>query len=147
MVAGVPSDDNFCCNGLISADRTPHPGLSEMSKVYQSIQVKAVDLEKGQIEIKNGYFFTNINDFVQGTWTISADDKVIQSGTIDGLDIAPEQTKQITIPFKSFTPEPGVEYFLNLGFKLKDEQSWAPKGFRDCMGTVQVAFRESSCKS
>lgn len=143
---GVPSDDNFCCNGLISADRTPHPGLSEMSKVYQSVQIKAVDLAKAQIEIKNGYFFTNLNDFVQGTWTISADDKVIQSGTIDGLDIAPEQTKQITIPFKSFTPEPGVEYFLNLGFKLKDEQSWASKGFEIAWEQFKLPFEKAAEK-
>ena len=143
---GVPSDDNFCCNGLISADRTPHPGLAEMSKVYQSIQVKVVDLEKGQIEIKNGYFFTNLNDFVQGTWTISADDKVIQSGNIDSLDIAPEQTKQITIPFTSFTPEPGVEYFLNLSFKLKDEQSWAPKGFEIAWEQFKLPFENPAEK-
>ena len=25
--AGTPSDDNFCCNGLVTPDRQPHPGL------------------------------------------------------------------------------------------------------------------------
>ncbi len=24
---GTPSDGNFCINGLVSPDRTPHPGL------------------------------------------------------------------------------------------------------------------------
>jgi len=126
--AGTPSDDNFCCNGLVSADRTPHPGLAEMKKVYQSIHIKAVDLAKGQIEIKNGYFFTNLSDIVEGKWTISADDKVIQSGTIDNLDIKPEQSKQIILPLKPVTPEPAVEYFLDLSFVLKDNQSWASAG-------------------
>jgi beta-galactosidase len=140
---GTPSDDNFCCNGLVSADRTPHPGLAEMKKVYQSIQVKAVDLEKGQLEIKNGYFFTNINDLVDGTWTISADDKVIQSGTIDNLNIEPEQVKQITIPFKPVTAEPGVEYFLDLSFKLKNEQSWAPKGHELAWEQFKMPFEKA----
>ncbi|MDR2117761.1 MAG: hypothetical protein LBP87_15400, partial [Planctomycetaceae bacterium] len=27
---GVPSDQNFCCNGLVSPDRKPHPGLNEV---------------------------------------------------------------------------------------------------------------------
>jgi beta-galactosidase len=141
--AGTPSDDNFNCNGLVSADRTPHPGLSEMKKVYQSVQVKAVDLEKGQLEIKNGYFFTNINELVEGSWTISADDKVVQSGTIDNLDIAPEQTKQITIPFKSITPEAGVEYFLDVSFKLKQEQSWSSKGHELAWDQFKLPFEKT----
>ena len=26
----MPSDDNFCCNGLVTPDREPHPGLFEV---------------------------------------------------------------------------------------------------------------------
>ncbi len=126
---GTPSDQNFCCNGLVSADRTPHPGLSEVKKVYQNIQVKEIDLSKNQIEIKNGYNFTTLSDLVKGTWTISADDKVIQSGTLDDLDIAPGESKEITLTFKQIIQEPGVEYFLDLSFVMKDEQSWAPAGY------------------
>jgi len=125
---GTPSDQNFCCNGLVSADRTPHPGLAEIKKIYQNIQVSAVDLAKGQIKIKNGYFFTTLSDLVKGTWTVSADDKVIDSGTLDSLDIGPGDSNEATIPFKSIEPEPGVEYFLDLSFVLKDKQSWAPAG-------------------
>jgi len=123
---GTPSDQNFCCNGLVSADRTLHPGLAEMKKVYQNIHITAIDLAKGQVQIKNGYFFTKLSDLVKGTWTVSADDKVIDSGTLDSLDIEPGDSREITIPFKSISPEPGVEYFLDLSFVLKDRQPWAP---------------------
>jgi beta-galactosidase len=142
--AGTPSDDNFCCNGLISADRTPHPGLAEMKKVYQSIHIKAVDLEKGQIEIKNGYFFTNLRDIVEGKWTLSADDKVIQSGTINNLDIRPGQSKQITLSLKPVTPEPAVEYFLDLSFALKEEQLWAQAGHELAWEQYKMPLEETS---
>src|SRR6185436_5090266 len=33
----VPSDDNFCCNGLVTPDREPHPGLLEVAHVYQNV--------------------------------------------------------------------------------------------------------------
>jgi beta-galactosidase len=133
---GTPSDNNFCCNGLVSADRTPHPGLAEMKKIYQNIQVTEFEPAKGQIEIKNGYLFTTLSDLVTGTWTIRADDKAIQSGTIEDLDIGPGQSKKIALGFKPISPEPGVEYFLDLSFVLKDKQgprfagaeSWAPAG-------------------
>jgi beta-galactosidase len=125
---GTPSDQNFCCNGLVAGDRTPHPGLFEAKKVYQNVQISAVDLAKGLVAIKNGYFFTNLNDLVKGTWSIRIDDKVVQTGSIDDLNIQPEQSKQVTIAFKPLSPEPGAECFLDLSFTLKDKQSWAPAG-------------------
>ena len=42
----VPSDDNFCMNGLVSADRIPHPSLLEVKKVYQYVGFEAVDLSR-----------------------------------------------------------------------------------------------------
>ncbi len=126
--AGIPTDQNFCCNGLVSGDRTPHPGLSEVKKVYQNVHVKTVDLAKGQLEIKNGYFFTTLSNLVKGTWTICADGKVIQGGTINDLGIKPGEFKQITLEIKPITPEPGAEYFLDLSFVLKEKQPWAPAG-------------------
>ncbi|MBN1361702.1 MAG: DUF4981 domain-containing protein [Sedimentisphaerales bacterium] len=125
---GTPSDDNFCCNGLVDADRTPHPGLAEIKKIYQNIQVKAVDLAQNQIEIKNGYFFTNLQDLVKGTWAVRVDDKVVQSGSLDDLNIPLEETRQLTIPIKPVSAPAGTECFLDLSFVLKDDQLWAPAG-------------------
>ena len=36
---GAPSDGNFCCNGLVGPDRTPHPALDEVKKVYQYVEI------------------------------------------------------------------------------------------------------------
>ena len=41
---GIPSDGNFCINGLVWPDRTPHPGLAEVNKVYQYIGFEPVNL-------------------------------------------------------------------------------------------------------
>jgi len=125
---GTPSDQNFCCNGLVSADRTPHPGLAEVKKVYQNVHVKAVDLATGQIEIKNGYFFTTLSDLLKGTWTVRADDRVVQTGTLDHLDIKPGESRQVTVPLRPISAEPGVQYFLDLSFALREKQLWAPTG-------------------
>jgi beta-galactosidase len=126
---GTPSDGNFCCNGLVSADRTPHPGLAEVKKVYQNIQVDAGDLSKGEIKIKNGYFFTTLDMLVKGTWTIQADGEVIESGSIEDLNISPGESRTMAIAFKPITPAAGVEYFLNVSFTLKDKHLWAPAGY------------------
>ncbi len=78
---GIPSDGNFNINGLVWPDRTPHPGLFEVNKVYQYIGFEPVDLAKGIIKIKNKYDFTNLSEF-NFEWEVVSDGKVIQSGKL-----------------------------------------------------------------
>src|SRR5690606_4991762 len=56
-------DYNFCANGLISANRVPHPGLYEVKKWYQDIAFAAKDLENGIIAVSNGFNFTNLDQY------------------------------------------------------------------------------------
>jgi beta-galactosidase len=125
---GTASDDNFCCNGLVSPDRKPHPGLFQVKHVYQYIHAKPVDLAARTVEIKNWFDFTNLKDVADGEWLLKADGKVIQHGALPALDLAPRATQTVTIPVKPFAHEPGVEYFLELRFTLKRAQSWARAG-------------------
>jgi beta-galactosidase len=125
---GIPSDDNFCCNGLVSADRTPHPGLAEVKKVYQDIQLSAGNISEGEIKVKNGFFFKTLNENFVGTWEVKANGRVLQQGSFEVPALAPEKEGTIKIPFSKFQPEPGTEYWLNVSFKLAKETSWAAAG-------------------
>ncbi len=120
--AGTPSDDNFCCNGLVSPDRKPHPGLLQVKHVYQYIHCK---LDGHNLEIKNWHDFTNLKDIATGHWRLKADGKQIQVGTLPELDVAPGKTMQVAIPLKS---QPGAERFLEVNFTLKHRTLWAKKG-------------------
>ena len=124
----TPSDQNFCSNGLVSPDRVPHPGLLEVKHIYQYIHCKPVDLAARTVEVKNWFDFVNIKDVAVLHWQLTADGVLLQEGDMPTPDIAPQSTAQITVPVEAFTAEPGVEYFLNLSFRLADEASWAPKG-------------------
>ncbi len=125
---GTPSDDNFCCNGLVTPDREPHPGLFFVKHAYQYIHCKPVDLSARTVEVNNRYQFTNLKDVANGRWSLKADGKEIQSGVLSDLDLAPGATKQVSIPLKKFKPAPGAECFLNLSFTLKSDQPWAKAG-------------------
>jgi len=126
--AGTASDGNFCANGLVSADRTPHPGLAEVKKVYQPIQLRAVDLAAGRVEIANWGKFRAVQDWLATDWRIVADGKVLQSGQLADLVLAPRETKTVAIPLAPIAPAPATEYFLELSFKLKADTPWAPAG-------------------
>lgn len=56
-----PHDENFCCNGLVLPDRTPHPGLNEVRKVYQDIEFELVG--KGKLRIYNNTHDTDLSEF------------------------------------------------------------------------------------
>ena len=59
----MPSDGNFCINGLVDPDRKPHPQLAEVRKVYQPVKIEAVDLDSLKFRIINRFDFSNLEDY------------------------------------------------------------------------------------
>jgi beta-galactosidase len=123
---GIPSDGNFNINGLVWPDRTPHPGLFEVNKVYQYIGFEPVDLKTGMIKIKNKYDFTNLSEF-NFDWDVVSDGKVVQSGKIPLPDFRPKVEIAFLLPLKKIDPIPGAEYFLNMRFSRSDEWNYVPE--------------------
>ncbi|MBN2474681.1 MAG: DUF4981 domain-containing protein [Pirellulales bacterium] len=131
---GTPSDGNFCMNGLVAADRTPHPSLYQVKKVYQYIQVKPVDLGAGKVEIANRHEFVDLGH-VACLWRLTADEQTLGEGTLPVEGIGPGEKRVVTIPLEAPETEPGVEYWLDLSFRLKEKAAWADKGH-------EVAFEQ-----
>ena len=59
----MPSDGNFCINGLVDPDRKPHPQLAEVRKVYQPIKIEMVDPDSLKFRIINRFDFSNLNEY------------------------------------------------------------------------------------
>jgi beta-galactosidase len=136
---GVYNDDNFCMNGLVSADRTPHPGLLELRKVYQYVRTEAVDLEGGKLQVTNLYDFVDLG-FLRGTWTVVADGDSVAAGDLPLQAIAPGETEIISVPLPEIGPEPGVEYWLDLTFRLAEDTAWAEAGHEVAWDQFQLPF-------
>ena len=126
--AGLFNDNNFCQNGLVGADRNPHDGLWAIKYVYRYLHASAVDLRAGKIKVKSWFDFINARDLATGRWELKADGRTIASGPLPELDIEPRQEKEFTVALPAVTPEPGVEYWLNLSFTLRNDAPWAKKG-------------------
>jgi beta-galactosidase len=112
----VPSDGNFCCNGLVSPDRVPHPGYYEVKKVYQYVSFTPKDLEKPSIEMKNKYDFYDLSN-TNLSWDLAADGKVISTGNMPSFTLKPKETLTLEIPLQMPQIIPGTEYFLNVYLK------------------------------
>ncbi|MDD7984295.1 glycoside hydrolase family 2 TIM barrel-domain containing protein [Lentisphaera marina] len=111
------NDGNFCMNGLVASDWTPHPGLFSVKAVYSNIKVTAPHLQSGEVEILNRFDFTSLDKLVAADWSIEENGEIIHSGKVQDLAIAPHQTKKIRLPLPKIEPNAGSEYFLNLKFK------------------------------
>ena len=136
---GTPSDKNFCCNGLVGPDRTPHPGLWEVKKVYQSVKFRPVNIASGQIAVLNKYDFINLDrfDFV---WEIVADGKKEAEGKISRPDIAARQSRVLELELPAINPQPGVEYFLNISMVTTKVQPLIPKGHVAAFDQFKLPF-------
>lgn len=121
------SSGQFCMNGLIASDWTPHPGLYAVKYAYRNVHAKIVDISKGNgkamVNIKNWYDFSNVQDIVSGHWSIDANGQPLFSGPISDLNIPARSDRDIEIQWPWFQPKPGVEYLLTLRFKAKSSYS------------------------
>jgi beta-galactosidase len=125
---GMPTDDNFLCNGVISADYTPHPAMWEVKYVYQYIWFYPEDIDHGKVRIRNLHDFIGLEDF-EISWTISANGVEKAIGILPDIELAPHQSEIIDLDLPALELEPGVEYFLDFSVKLKISQPFKEHGF------------------
>lgn len=116
-----PSDNNFNCNGLVSPDRVPNPHMYEVGYFYQNIWTNFKGIRNGNIvlEVKNENFFRPL-DYVQLDWeAIGTDGKIMKQGTVEELQVTPQQTTTVEIPYGGNESE--VTY-VNVFYRLlRDE--------------------------
>lgn len=78
----TPNDGQFVMNGIVFGDLEPKPQYYEVKKVYQHIDVKAIDVEKGRFEVFNKYYFKNLSDY-DVKWSLYENGKRSTIGSIE----------------------------------------------------------------
>lgn len=112
--------------GSIWPDRTVQPEMYQMKKSTQPFRYTLLDSRSGLIEVRNRLSFTDASVF-NTFWTITADDEVVASGTLE-LNLGPLQTKAFRIPYSKPAIQAGKEYRLNISTTLAEDEIWAGKG-------------------
>lgn len=124
----TPSDGNFCCNGLVSADRTPHPALTEVKKVYQYVQILPVDVVQGKIRVINKHDFIDLG-YVDIEWALMGNGKRKAGGSIESPDVPPHGDRDYVVLLPEMAREPETEYFLNFSVKTREDLPFRRAGF------------------
>lgn len=124
---GVPSDGNFCINGLVWPDRTGHPALQEVKKVYQYVDFELRDAKRGVIDIHNKYDFTSLDNFIL-KWNLVCDGEITKSGNLTDLGVVPGEKGLCTLAYNEDDINSDSEIFLNLELEGKEGWTILPAG-------------------
>ena len=118
----IPSDHNFCINGLVFPNRDVHPGIWQVKKTYQYIKFRRIG---NSIKILNHYNYRNLNAFYFD-WEILQDGKKILGGRLEQFAGGPGDSVLFKIPLNESLTEQNVEYILTLSAKEKDATDLVP---------------------
>ena len=116
-------DGNFCMDGLVYPDRTPHTGLLEYKNVYRPVRVVSYEPETGRLVLHNYMDFDDISDYADILYEITVDGLCVQKGVLDEVSIAPHSDGVMTL--KLDIPQSGKVY-LKLRYQLKKELPLLP---------------------
>ena len=134
------SDNSFNCNGIVSADRVPHPDAEEVRYQYRSILCSAnlQTLEDGSVNIYNENFFISLDRY-RCEWKLIEDGEVYDEGRFDMPAIAPQKTEAVTIPGFTLPDLTGHDYSLWLDFYLKADDGILPAGQRVAADQIAIS--------
>jgi len=118
-----PNDGNFICDGLVAADRTPHPAMTEVHHVGRPVRAEVLDARTGRLRITNRRWFTDTSD-LRGRWVLEVDGRRIDGGVIDVAPIPARSTRTVRLGYR-VPPESAGEAFLTLTWTLRRSAAWA----------------------
>lgn len=118
----TPHDANFCADGLVWPDRTPHPGLYELKYVSRPVSVEARG--GSRFRISNRRDFADLAD-LQGVWELTVDGAVTRRGALPVLDVQAGGSRDVRL---DLGPVGRGERFVTFRFVLRRATAWAPAG-------------------
>lgn len=134
-----PHDGNFCMDGLVYPDRTPHTGLLEYKNVIRPVRASLQNAETGEVIFTNKYAFLDVGDCLYLEYELTHNGEVIAEGTKDLPSILPGESKTVTFD----TPFPlGGTCLFNITYRQKYDTALVKKGHE--LGFDQLILRREA---
>ncbi|GHE86968.1 glycoside hydrolase family 2 TIM barrel-domain containing protein [Thalassotalea profundi] len=115
----LPTDGNFLNNGLMNADREPHPHAFEVKKVYQAIRFHQNKAKPTEFLVENRYDFIDLSRFSL-RWNIEADGKNIANGMQAFPVVNAGEKQAINLSLPQLPTSDNKEYFITLTAIVKE---------------------------
>ena len=129
-------DGNFCMDGLVYPDRTPHTGLLEYKNVYRPVRVVSYDWKNGQIVLHNYMDFDDLNNYVDIFYEMTQDGITVEKGKLVNVVAAPHS--DAVVELKLQVPSTGKVY-LKLIYRLKKQMPLLEPGHELGFDEIKLA--------
>ena len=130
----------FCANGIIGADRVPHPSYYETKQCYADVVAESFDANTRAVLLRNRNSFRPLKFYEIG-WELSCDGQPRQQGILEA-DAAPGGCVWAFVPYDLERLDAG-EIILTISFRLRRSQVWASAGYE--VGFGQFVVTPRSC--
>ena len=120
---GYHHDENFCINGLVQPDRTAHPGLAEVKKVYQDLRFRRE--ADGTVVAENHFHDTDLRDF-ELSWELVGDVGIVARGVLPAVAAAPGTERKLRMTLPELAAE--GELFLAVYARTRTATDLVPAG-------------------
>ena len=130
----TPNDANFVCDGLVSAERIPHPACHEHHRLAQPVAVTLLSARGARVRlrVRNEHDFTALEHAgLRARWTLRADGQEIADGALPAAalkDLAPGAHRDLALDLGGPLPREAKEFHLDLSFTLARATAWAEAG-------------------
>ena len=129
-------DGNFCMDGLVYPDRTPHTGLLEYKNVYRPVRVVSYDWKNGQIVLHNYMDFDDLNNYVDIFYEMTQDGITVEKGKLANVVAAPHSDAMVELKLQ--VPSTGKVY-LKLIYRLKKQMPLLKPGLELGFDEIKLA--------
>lgn len=124
-------DGNFVCDGLVSADREPRPGLIDLKKVYEPVGIE-ISADWRTITLRNKYAFSGL-DHLRLDWAVEDRDGRYAAGVLPAIEVpAGEQVTAVLPDEIAAAVRDGA--VLTVTARLAADTDWASAGHEVAWG-------------
>ncbi|KAK4411137.1 Beta-galactosidase [Sesamum angolense] len=139
----TPNDLNFCLNGLVWPDRSPHPALHEVKFVYQPIKISIKD---GIVKVITNTHFFDTTEALEFQWMMLGDGCELGSGTLSIPTVDPQRSYDIKWDagpwYTPWCTSDATEMFLTITVKLLGSTRWAEAGHVVSSSQLQLPVKK-----
>ena len=133
----VPNDNDFCCNGIVTADRKVTAKLEEVKAAYEYVKIRMP--EPGKLVLENRYTAYNLNEMALEAFIHWNGERV--TGCRQSLpDTPPGGTCSVDLPYMKDYLDASGDVTLQVEVELKDATRWSDRNH--IVATEEFLVRE-----
>jgi beta-galactosidase len=130
----TPNHGTFLLNGVLAADRTPHPSAFELRWGYRPVTVEPIDPARGVYRVTNRWSFVDTST-LHPVVQVRLDGRLVREVTPPTPVVPPGESREWTVADAVPPLDSEAEVVLRFSWHLTSASPWADAGF-------EVAFDE-----